>query len=171
LLWQKYVPLKVVVFVWRLLRNRLPTKDNLLRRGVLHTDTCQCVSGCGSTETVNHLFFPLLCFWDSLELYSPLDWSLYRNPAYCFRSLYSILFGWWRNSGVALNFKRHLVCYYVKNMGKRNNRIFNDKECPIMRIVDKIKSFSFSWLKEKYFQISLNYHGWWLSPLAMLCYG
>jgi len=56
LIWQKYVPLKVVVFVWRLLQNRLPTKDNLLRRGVLHTDTCQCVSGFGSMKTVNHLF-------------------------------------------------------------------------------------------------------------------
>jgi len=66
LLWQKYVPLKVVIFVWRLLRNRLPTKDDLLRRGVLHTDTCQCVYGCGSTETVNHLFLHCSVFGTTL---------------------------------------------------------------------------------------------------------
>jgi len=53
---------------------------------------------------------------------------------------------------------------------ERNNRIFKGKECSILRLVDKIKLLSFSWLKEK-FQFSLNYHGWWLSPLAMLGYG
>ena len=36
--WLKQVPLKVSVFVWRLLHNRLPTKDNLLRRGAVHHD-------------------------------------------------------------------------------------------------------------------------------------
>jgi len=53
---------------------------------------------------------------------------------------------------------------------ERNNKIFKDKDCSIMRIVDKIKSISFSWLKEKFVQFSFNYHGWWLSPLAMLGY-
>lgn len=31
-LWHKDVPLKVVLFAWRLFRDRLPTKDNLYRR-------------------------------------------------------------------------------------------------------------------------------------------
>ena len=30
-LWHKNVPLKVLLFAWRLFRDRLPTKDNLLR--------------------------------------------------------------------------------------------------------------------------------------------
>jgi hypothetical protein len=30
-LWHKDIPLKVVLFVWRLFRDRLPTKDNLFR--------------------------------------------------------------------------------------------------------------------------------------------
>jgi len=51
---------------------------------------------------------------------------------------------------------------------EKNNRIFKDKECSIMHVIDKIKSLSFSWLKEKFVQFSLNYHGWWLSPLAMI---
>jgi len=36
--WHKHVPLKVSLFAWRLLRNRLPTKDNLVRRRVLQHD-------------------------------------------------------------------------------------------------------------------------------------
>jgi len=55
--WLNFVSLKVSVFVWRLLRNRLPTKDNLLRRRVLHHDDILCVGGCGCPETTVHLFF------------------------------------------------------------------------------------------------------------------
>jgi len=55
-LWHKDVPLKVVLFGWRLLRDRLPSKDNLFRRGVIDQASRQCVSGCDSLETSNHLF-------------------------------------------------------------------------------------------------------------------
>ena len=43
--WHKNVPLKVSIFAWRLLRNRLPTKDNLLRRRVLQHDDISCAGG------------------------------------------------------------------------------------------------------------------------------
>jgi len=59
MVWLKHVPLKVSVFVWRLLRNRLPTKDNLIRKMVLHQDDNGCVGGCGSPETAIH--FILRC--------------------------------------------------------------------------------------------------------------
>jgi len=47
LLWRKDVPLKVSIFVWRLFRNRLPTKDNLFHRGIIHMEDQMCVGGCG----------------------------------------------------------------------------------------------------------------------------
>jgi len=57
LIWRKQVPLKVCVLAWRLLRNRLPTKDNLLARGVLSHINHHCVAvGCSDFETVQHLF-------------------------------------------------------------------------------------------------------------------
>jgi len=55
-LWLKEVPLKVVLFAWRLLRDRLPTKDNLYRRNVVGVDDQLCVGGCGEVETSSHLF-------------------------------------------------------------------------------------------------------------------
>jgi len=36
--WLKHIPLKVSMFVWRLLQNRLSTKDNLIRMMVLHQE-------------------------------------------------------------------------------------------------------------------------------------
>jgi len=55
-LWHKNVPLKVVFFAWRLFRDRLPTKDNLLRRGVINYDSRTCVAGCDLAESSSHLF-------------------------------------------------------------------------------------------------------------------
>jgi len=45
--WLKQVPLKVSIFVWWLIHNRLPTKDNLIRRRVLHHKDIFCIGGCG----------------------------------------------------------------------------------------------------------------------------
>jgi len=58
MVWLKHVPLKVSMFIWRLLRNRLPTKDNLIRRMVLHQEDTAFVGGCGSSETAVHF---ILC--------------------------------------------------------------------------------------------------------------
>jgi len=55
--WHKQALLKVSIFAWRLLCNRLPTKDNLVRRQILHHEDNMCVTGCGSIETTDHLFF------------------------------------------------------------------------------------------------------------------
>jgi hypothetical protein len=47
LIWHKQVPLKVSVMVWRLLCNRFPSKDNLVRRNSIHPDAGLCVTCCG----------------------------------------------------------------------------------------------------------------------------
>jgi hypothetical protein len=55
--WHKQVPLKVSLMAWRLLRNRLPTKDNLLRRNIINSDDTMCATaGCGIMESAQHLF-------------------------------------------------------------------------------------------------------------------
>jgi hypothetical protein len=38
LLWHKQVPLKVFIFAWRLMRDRLPTKTNMVARGIISLD-------------------------------------------------------------------------------------------------------------------------------------
>jgi len=69
--WHKHIPSKVSVLVWRLLRNRLPTKDNLVHRGVLLSTNAACVGGCDDFESDTHLF--LHC-----NVFGSL-WSLVRN--------------------------------------------------------------------------------------------
>lgn len=59
LVWHKLVPLKVSVFAWRLICDRLPTRTNLISRRVLSPDMSSCVAGCGHPESAHHPF--LLC--------------------------------------------------------------------------------------------------------------
>lgn len=43
----------------RIMQNKLPTKNNLIRRNVLSLDKAHCALDCGKSENINHLFFRL----------------------------------------------------------------------------------------------------------------
>ncbi|GJV49434.1 RNA-directed DNA polymerase, eukaryota [Tanacetum coccineum] len=77
--WVRYVPIKVNVFAWRARLDRLPTRLNLSKRGIL-TNSIACPICDSAQEDVHHLFFgctmakdlsSLICRWW-------LDW----NPPY-----------------------------------------------------------------------------------------
>jgi len=170
-LWHKDVPLKVVLFAWRLFRDKLPTKDNLHRRGVLDHDSRLCVAGCGSIETSQHLL--LHC-----NIFGSVWYFIYRwigisagVPAQVLHHFHQFSF-----SG-RISKKRRSILQVIwfatiwEIWKERNNRLFNDKECSVIQVVDKIKSLTFRWLKVKYITLPFNYHGWWLSPFTMLGIG
>lgn len=58
-LWKLSSPKNVVIYIWRLLVNRLPTMDNLLSRGVdvqyMGSTVCPLCQVCN--EIMEHLFF------------------------------------------------------------------------------------------------------------------
>jgi len=68
LLWRKDIPLKVSVFAWRIFHNRLPTKENLFRRGIFQHDAQMCVTGCGLVESYVHLFLHFNVFGQVWQL-------------------------------------------------------------------------------------------------------
>jgi hypothetical protein len=59
--WHNHIPLKVSLFTWRLLRKRLPTKDNMVRRGVIQESTT-CVRLAVVPMRQPHIFFRLCHF-------------------------------------------------------------------------------------------------------------
>jgi hypothetical protein len=72
----------VAVCVWRLLRNRLPIKDNLVRHRVITIEDQLCTSGCHEPESTSHLvlhcdFFGSLWLlfraWLGFSLVDPVD--------------------------------------------------------------------------------------------------
>jgi hypothetical protein len=53
--WLTAALLKVSLFVWWLLLNRIPTKANFLSRGIVTNNDCRCIGGCDMVEDRNHL--------------------------------------------------------------------------------------------------------------------
>jgi hypothetical protein len=170
-LWLKEVPLNVVLFVWRLLRDRLPTKDNLYRRHVIGSDDRSCVGGCGEVETSSHLLLHCNFFgtvwnyifrWIGVSSVLPLDVSSHFHQ-------FSLLGGVARSRRLILQVIWFATVWEIWK--ERNNRVFTNKNCSILQVVDKIKCLTFMWLKGKYVTLPSNYHGWWLSPFTILGIG
>ncbi|XP_024164679.1 uncharacterized protein LOC112171781 [Rosa chinensis] len=81
MIWGANVPPKVRVFMWRLLKEILPTKSALAKKKI-HIHDLRCMFCMGDVETGTHLFNPaLLCFW----LYGPLKLNALEHPATCIK--------------------------------------------------------------------------------------
>nr|GEX82393.1 RNA-directed DNA polymerase, eukaryota [Tanacetum cinerariifolium] len=82
--WIKYIPFKVNIFAWRARQDCLPTRVNLIRRGItIESSHCPVCSIC--EEDVYHIFFRCdlaqlvlrrICIWWGLD---PHDWSSYQE--------------------------------------------------------------------------------------------
>ena len=158
--WNKQVPLKVVLFAWRLFRDRLPTKDNLLRRGVIPFDSRLCVVGCDSVETSTHLLLHCSTFGSVWQL-------LLRWLGFSTALPFGVIGHFWQFSFDGGNVKDRGAILQViwfattwEIWKERNSRLFNGNDCPIPQVVDKIKSLAFMCLKEKYPSLPFNYHIW-----------
>nr|GEV58519.1 RNA-directed DNA polymerase, eukaryota, reverse transcriptase zinc-binding domain protein [Tanacetum cinerariifolium] len=73
--WIRHIPIKVNIFVWRLMLNTLPVRVNLDRRGI-DVDSVLCPKCQADVETINYIFFS---YYMALELWAKLArwWDLY----------------------------------------------------------------------------------------------
>jgi len=168
--WHKHIPLKVSLLAWRLFRNRLPTKDNLLRRGVLRaTDITCAVPGCDNTETVSHLF--IQCD-TSRELWSKVwNWLgiSFVTPVHMRHHFiqFSTMSGLPRFS--CLFFRTIWFATVWVIWKERNYCIFQNTASTSIALLEKIKLNSFFWIKSKQPSFCYSYTDWWKHPL--LCMG
>ncbi|KAL8536668.1 hypothetical protein ACS0TY_012020 [Phlomoides rotata] len=57
-IWNKYVPSKVIIHAWRVLRESVSSRSKLHRKGILiSSDDLNCVLCGNCLETVRHVFF------------------------------------------------------------------------------------------------------------------
>ncbi|GJV70260.1 RNA-directed DNA polymerase, eukaryota [Tanacetum coccineum] len=54
--WNRFLPKKVNIFIWRVLRDRLPTRWNLSWRGI-DMDSLSCPTCDVSVETIDHILW------------------------------------------------------------------------------------------------------------------
>ncbi|GJT08928.1 RNA-directed DNA polymerase, eukaryota [Tanacetum coccineum] len=82
--WVKYVPIKVNIFIWRARQDCLPTKTNLVHRGV-NVESCICSTCSSGEEDINHSLFCCnlaqqilvrICRWWDIQA---IGWSSFQE--------------------------------------------------------------------------------------------
>ncbi|GAU15917.1 hypothetical protein TSUD_41400 [Trifolium subterraneum] len=169
LIWHPRVRLKVSILAWRLLRDRLPTKANLITRGILPPEAHLCVSGYGAVESAQHLFLSCSMFG---SLWSHV--SSWIDPSLVIAQTLSDYFVQFTSSAGDSRGRRSfmqliwLACVWVV-WTERNHRLFRGSADTSLHMLDKIKTFSYRWLRANSSTLALNCHSWWSS--YMLCLG
>ncbi|GJZ27327.1 RNA-directed DNA polymerase, eukaryota [Tanacetum coccineum] len=152
--WVKYVPIKINVFVWRARLDRLPTRVNLDRRGVI-IDSVLCPL-CGAvSEDISHVLFRCdlasrifrrICRWwelDSQDLSSFADWDVWfssiRRPSKSKVLLEGVFFvAWCKKAGkkptkrpLTSNFSDDLLSETIYFNNPRHHHLAADKPPPL----------------------------------------
>jgi len=167
--WHQKVLLKVSLFAWRLLRNMIPTRDNLVRRRVIQAAANVCTGGCGSKESTIHLFLGCNVFsrlwsfiWNWLGIFTIDPCELHDH----FHQ-FGHFAGLPRSSHSFLRLIWLAAVWIIWN--ERNNKEFKNMALDVHMLLDKVKLLSFVWLKANMFTFVFDYHNWWRYPL--LCMG
>ena len=167
-IWNKEVPLKTSLFAWRLLRDRLQTTDNLIKRHILHPNAQLCVGRCSTIEDARHLFLSGNFFgklWYGISHWLGYDIVFPENVS---DHLYQFgtFSGFSNSTHLALNLI-WLSCVWLIWL-ERNARILYQKEASFNQLLDKVKLQSYWWLKANRPSFVFSYHSWWLNPLPCL---
>ncbi|GJX59450.1 RNA-directed DNA polymerase, eukaryota [Tanacetum coccineum] len=152
--WVKCIPIKINVFAWRVSLDRLPTRLNLIRRGVQVPSTA-CPICTSDPEDISHLLFRcpmasdihrLICRWWGLP-WSPLgsyaEWLSWFKDIRLGSKVKSILEGvcyvsWW----CLWIYRNQLLFATVK---PRKDVIFDDIITSSFTWCNARSKFSFSW--------------------------
>lgn len=128
---------------WRLLQNRIVTKDNLVRRHVLTINDHLCTGRCGCIEDTNHLF--VSCVFYSNLWYLIYDWlgfSSATSPSLLLHLRHFCGLGGVSNKLNSAFNMIWLAAFYVI-WKESNGRIFQQKKNSIVLISEQVKCLVF----------------------------
>ncbi|XP_058733646.1 uncharacterized protein LOC131605289 [Vicia villosa] len=145
LFWRSGVPSKIKIFGWRLMLNRLPSKDQLSKRNIIHRDEDKvCVLCVSVLENLEHLFF--FCdfskkVWENILIW--MEVKLVGNVAgaehilQCTQAVYG------------KTRKKNLCIIWLATVwmlwNTRNNFIFNNTSLVLDDVIVSIKLVSWIW--------------------------
>jgi len=142
-------PSKVIAFSWKLLMDRIPSKQNLDLQNCLGNDAnVNCVFCEAVVETSSHLFLHCLVInqvWTSVMNW--LEFNFVTHP-----NLF-VHFACWSDMANSKKIRRgfwliwHAVVWVIWR--KRNDRIFNNKVKGVEEMVEDVKGMSWFWVLSK----------------------
>ncbi len=138
-IWRIKAPLKVRCFVWLVLRNRVLTVDNLLKRGWSGSEACELCSE--ANETGNHLF--LTCRFTKELLHGLLVDKVFLRSCETPASLWEDCAR--KGGSYGRGELQTLASVWWSIWLERNRRIFDRKKAALHRILADIRSNRSAW--------------------------
>ncbi|GKD90202.1 RNA-directed DNA polymerase, eukaryota [Tanacetum coccineum] len=159
--WVKFVPIKINIFAWKLYLDRLPTRSNLLLRGV-HIPDSSCSVCASGHETSSHLFFSC-CFISDVVRLVCRWWNVTWSPFGSYSEWLS-----WFNSIRLNSFAKGLLegVFYVSWWSVwifRNQLLFSAQTPRKDVIFDDIVSRSFTFCHSRCSR-TFNWDSWLQHP-------
>lgn len=167
--WRCDVPTKAAVMAWRLILNRLPTRDALIRRGVVNSnyDSC-CVLCFREDESAKHLF--CCCkktqeVWSSVASWLQVSDVKSQEPLQHFNLFGNLM------KGRKLKGTKHMV--WIATVWSiwhaRNKVIFEGSVFNVKNVVNHIKLVSWGWfIFRKGRKTKMNFGDWLNSPMGCM---
>ncbi|GJW11426.1 RNA-directed DNA polymerase, eukaryota, reverse transcriptase zinc-binding domain protein [Tanacetum coccineum] len=166
--WNGCIPIKVNIFLWKLLLNKLPSRVNLDRRGI-DIPSILCPNCQEDVETVNHIFF-------TCEMASTL-WSMLANWWEVDIPLCAIMEDWisWLETShfskkvrVVLDGVGGVLLWHIWNY--RNGLVFSNPPPKKSFLWDKVVSQSFLWITSRNPNFKFSWVGWLWNPVASISF-
>ncbi|XP_071737968.1 uncharacterized protein [Rutidosis leptorrhynchoides] len=161
--WCKYIPININVFIWRFRLHRLPTRLNLLEKG-LDFDNGSCSMCSNGLEDDLHIFATCdlaKLIWRRVGL-----WINFDIPSW------SSLDGIWSwVDGVPINEKQRIIVRVIIvsslwNIWRlRKSIVFQDSKFRKSHVFDSIIASSFNWLYARFKKSRVNWMVWLQDPL------
>jgi len=167
-IWKAWVPSKVVVFSWQLLLDRIPTRLNLIRRGVpLPNGGLGCAFCETPSESSVHLFLScpsILPVWYQVATW--LGWEFVIPLGLARQFQYFTGLGASKRVRLGLLLVCHAVIWIIWT--SRNDLMFFGGAIGEEPVVDRAKLLTWKWFLAKCPASSCTYHEWKMQPI--LCW-
>lgn len=167
-LWSLIAPSNVLSLAWKILLNRVQSKENLLRRGIIQGTTQTLCSFClHEVESTSHLFFfckhswAVWCCimrWLGFIMITPKDASTH--------------FMMFQDFCIGRDKKNGFGCIWLSTVWfiwhLRSRVLFNGEVLNWSRAIDSIQFRSWLWLKGKAKSFDFSLYEWSSNPLVCL---
>ncbi|KAL8246779.1 hypothetical protein R6Q59_007995 [Mikania micrantha] len=145
--WCKWVPIKVNLLAWRAWHGRLPTMENLVKKGI-RVDSLLCPLCKECLESACHLFsscFVAAMIWHGVSSWCGIQ-QFFAFETNDLLELFKFAGGCSKKKEVI----KAIVMFGLWSIWKaRNEEVFNNKRCLFQKVFKELKSLSFIWVKHR----------------------
>ncbi|PWA39255.1 reverse transcriptase domain, Reverse transcriptase zinc-binding domain protein [Artemisia annua] len=156
--WSKWVPIKCNIFMWRMLMDRIPTKQALARRNINCGDGL-CTLCEDQEESVDHLFSACTIangVWSGIARWLKLQPFFFFSVADIVQEFKSS--SWSPSKRLIIKGIMIIACWRIWKA--RNEKIFKNERRNVTEIIVDIKVLSFLWFSNRCKQGTMGWMDW-----------